>query len=227
MQDIIDDCKSIQPNTRFIPWQLDLSNYQSIDENYNILKTLLTGSNIDVLINNAGVSSRGGALDCTMDSLQKVFSTNFFGTVSLTKLVVNDLINVGKGGFISVITSVQGKIGLPYRTSYSSSKHALQGYFDGLRGEVLPYNIYTTVISPGYVKTQLSMNAVNNDGSNYGKTDANTAKGMDPKELAVQVLVAIANKQIDVVVADPLSKAAVYVKNIIPELLARMVQNRK
>lgn len=227
LNQIIKELNERNSLTEYISWDVDISDYEHIEDKYRRLKASLGDKSIDILINNAGVSSRGGALDCSMESLQKVFNTNFFGTVAVTKVVVSDMIAAKRGGNVTVVTSVQGKIGLPYRTAYSSSKHALQGYFDGIRGELLPHKIYTTIISPGYVRTQLSMNAVNADGSNYGRTDENTAKGMDPSELAKEILISIANKQIDVIVADPMAKAAVFVKNLIPELLAKMTQNRK
>ena len=90
-----------------------------------------------------------------------------------------------KNGHIVVISSVQGKLGLPLRTSCmshkpflyicmifclltdSASKHALQGYFDSLRVELLGHNIQLTVISPGYINTKLSANALTADGSKH------------------------------------------------------------
>jgi dehydrogenase/reductase SDR family member 7B len=55
---------------------------------------------------------------------------------------------------------VQGKFGLPYRTAYSASKHALTGYFDALRAEVAQSDVRVTVAFPGYIKTNLSVSAL-------------------------------------------------------------------
>jgi len=71
-------------------------------------------------------------------------------------------------GHIVVISSLQGRIGLPYRSSYSASKHALQGYYDSLRAELGPRGVAVTVVSPGYIATQLSVNAMQGDGSKHG-----------------------------------------------------------
>uniref|UniRef100_A0A672L702 Dehydrogenase/reductase SDR family member 7B n=1 Tax=Sinocyclocheilus grahami TaxID=75366 RepID=A0A672L702_SINGR len=73
-----------------------------------------------------------------------------------------------RSGHIVVISSVQGKISIPYRSAYSASKHATQAYFDCLRAEVEQLGLAVSVISPGYIRTNLSINAVTGDGSNYG-----------------------------------------------------------
>jgi dehydrogenase/reductase SDR family member 7B len=228
LQKVIDSCRSVKPKIKYIPWIIDLEKYEAIEDSYkNLTKEYESYGPISVLINNAGISSRGKALDSSIDTIHKVMATNFYASAILTRLVASSMIHSNVAGSIAAITSVQGKLGLPYRTAYSSSKHALQGYYDGIRGELKPHRIVTTVISPGYVNTQLSLNAVNPDGTAYGKMDENTAKGMKAEYAAKEILVAIANKEIDVVLADAKSKAAVYLKNLWPELLAKMVENRK
>lgn len=72
-----------------------------------------------------------------------------------------------KEGHIVAISSVQGLIGIPYRSAYAASKHALQVFHDILRAEVAEHNIKVTVISPGYIKTNLSLNALTGDGKKY------------------------------------------------------------
>jgi len=77
--------------------------------------------------------------------------------------------------FHSSLSFVFSVIGIPWRTSYAASKHALQGYFDGLRAELASKSVSVTIISPGYVRTSLSLNALNADGSKYNKMDDTTA----------------------------------------------------
>uniref|UniRef100_A0A8C9KLD2 Dehydrogenase/reductase SDR family member 7B n=1 Tax=Panthera tigris altaica TaxID=74533 RepID=A0A8C9KLD2_PANTA len=71
-------------------------------------------------------------------------------------------------GHIVAISSIQGKISIPFRSAYAASKHATQAFFDCLRAEMEQYEIEVTVISPGYIHTNLSVNAVTADGSKYG-----------------------------------------------------------
>lgn len=73
-----------------------------------------------------------------------------------------------KSGHICFISSVQGKFALPYRSAYSASKHALQAFSDSLRSEVANKGVHVTCISPGYIRTQLSMNALTGRGEAYG-----------------------------------------------------------
>ena len=134
---------------------------------------------VDCLINNAGVSSRGSALETDQASLDMVMQINFFGPVAITKAILPDMVARGTGGAVAVVSSVQGRLGIPLRTSYAASKHAVQGYFDCLRGEIAKARITTTLISPGYIRTSLSLNAVTGNGTKYGVTDETTASGMD------------------------------------------------
>ena len=129
-------------------------------------------------------------------------------------------------GSIGVVSSVQGKIGIPYRTSYAASKHALQGYFDGLRAELADKNITVTTISPGYVNTSLSLNALNADGTKYNKNDETTVNGMEPSALAQQILVVMAGGVADVVVADAKTRIGILLKVLMPQLFASMMKKR-
>lgn len=73
-----------------------------------------------------------------------------------------------KKGHIVSVSSVQGKIAIPFRSAYAASKHAMQAFSDSLRAEVSKDNIDVTVVSPGYIKTDLSINAVTGTGAKYG-----------------------------------------------------------
>lgn len=73
-----------------------------------------------------------------------------------------------KSGHIVLISSVQGLIGIPNRSAYAASKHAIQAFCDSLRAEIAEHNVEVTVASPGYIKTELSLNALTESGSKYG-----------------------------------------------------------
>ncbi|XP_051905095.1 dehydrogenase/reductase SDR family member 7B isoform X2 [Hippocampus zosterae] len=122
---------------------------------------------VDVLINNAGISYRGHILDTQLSVQRDVMETNYFGPVALTQALLPSMVRQHTGHIV-VISSVQGKIAIPYRSAYAASKHATQAYFDCLRAEVERYGLFVTVISPGYIRTNLSANAVTGDGSKYG-----------------------------------------------------------
>lgn len=125
-----------------------------------------------------------------------------------------------------VINSVQGKIGLGLRTSYSASKHALTGYFDSLRAELSVEGIPVTAIFPGYIRTNLSLNALTGQGAKHGQIDATTAKGLDPHVLAVRVLGAAAAGKAEVVAAPLDAKAAIFLRNLLPGLVFRILAGK-
>lgn len=73
-----------------------------------------------------------------------------------------------KSGHIVFVSSVQGLIAIPDRSAYAASKHAMQAFGDCLRSEMRQHNINVSVVSPGYVKTAVSMNALTASGENHG-----------------------------------------------------------
>ncbi|XP_057717572.1 dehydrogenase/reductase SDR family member 7B isoform X2 [Corythoichthys intestinalis] len=180
---------------------------------------------VDVLINNAGISYRGNILDTHLSVQRDVMETNYFGPVALTQALLPAMVRQ-RSGHIVVISSVQGKIAIPYRSAYAASKHATQAYFDCLRAEVERYGIPVTVISPGYIRTNLSVNAVTGDGTKYGFVDRTTATGRDPRDVAHAVLKAVRHKSKDVVLAGPLPTVAIYLRTLWPALFFKLMSSR-
>lgn len=73
-----------------------------------------------------------------------------------------------KQGTIVFISSVVGRVPIPYRSAYTASKHALQAFADCLRAEIAEHNIHVMVSSPGYVATDVSRNALTGQGTVHG-----------------------------------------------------------
>ncbi len=114
---------------------------------------------IDVLINNAGAI--GPASACEETGLQRVrdlFEVNFFGIVQLTSAVLPVMRRQG-GGTIVNVSSTGGMISTPpFFACYAASKHALEGYSEALRYEVLPFSIHVAMVEPGYTSTAIDQN---------------------------------------------------------------------
>lgn len=180
---------------------------------------------VDVLINNAGISYRGNILETHMSVHRDVMETNYFGTIALTQALLPSMVR-RRSGHIVVISSVQGKIAIPHRSAYAASKHATQAYFDCLRAEIERYQIPVTVISPGYIRTDLSVNAVTGDGSKYGVVDKTTASGRDPRDVAQLVLKAVRQRSKDVVVAGLVPNLAIYLRTLWPALFFKIMSSR-
>lgn len=177
---------------------------------------------VDVLINNAGISYRGTISDTVVDVDRKVMEINYFGPVALTKALLPSMVE-RKRGHIVAISSIQGKISIPFRSAYAASKHATQAFFDCLRAEMEEVDIKVTVISPGYIHTNLSVNAVTADGSRYGALDKNTAQGRSAAEVAQDVFDAVGKKKKDVLLVDFLPSMAVYIRTLAPGLFFRIM----
>ncbi|XP_039347630.1 dehydrogenase/reductase SDR family member 7B isoform X2 [Mauremys reevesii] len=180
---------------------------------------------VDILINNAGISYRGTILDTGMDVDKKVMETNYFGPIAFTKALLPSMIK-RQQGHIVVISSIQGKISIPFRSAYAASKHATQAFFDCLRAEMEQYEIDVTVVSPGYIQTNLSVNAVTADGSRYGVMDKNTIEGRTAAEVAQVVLNAVGQKKKEVLVAGLLPSLAVYLRTLSPRLFFTFMASR-
>ncbi|XP_065268395.1 dehydrogenase/reductase SDR family member 7B isoform X3 [Emys orbicularis] len=180
---------------------------------------------VDILINNAGISYRGTILDTGMDVDKKVMETNYFGPIAFTKALLPSMIK-RQQGHIVVISSVQGKISIPFRSAYAASKHATQAFFDCLRAEMEQYEIDVTVVSPGYIQTNLSVNAVTADGSRYGVMDKNTIEGRTAAEVAQVVLNAVGQKKKEVLIAGLLPSLAVYLRTLSPRLFFTFMASR-
>ena len=200
---------------------LDLANYNYFEEKVNTAIAFFGG--VDILINSGGISQRALAKDTELTVDRTIFETNYFGTIGLTKALLPHFINK-KSGQIVVISSVVGKIGTPLRSSYSGSKHALHGFFDSLRAELYDNNVSITLICPGFVNTNVSMNALKGDGSKQNKLDNATAKGLKPNDFAKIALNAIAQKRQEIVIAGFMEKLAVYVKRFFPRLLSNVIR---
>lgn len=200
---------------------LDLANYSYFEEKVNTAIAFFGG--VDILINSGGISQRALAKDTELTVDRAIFETNYFGTIGLTKALLPHFINK-KSGQIVVISSVVGKIGTPLRSSYSGSKHALHGFFDSLRAELYDNNVSITLICPGFVNTNVSMNALKGDGSKQNKLDNATAKGLNPDDFAKIALNAIAQKRQEIVIGGFMEKLAVYVKRFFPRLLSNVIR---
>ncbi len=201
--------------------KIDLNDYHNFEPLVKEAISLFDG--IDILINNGGISQRSLVKDTSITVDKRIFDTNYFGTIALTKALLPYFISKKKGHFV-VITSVVGKIGTPLRSSYAASKHALHGFFDSLRAEIYDNAIAVTLICPGFVNTDVSINALTGDGSRQNTMDKSTANGLSPEYFAKKMLKSIARKKQETVIGGKLEVLAVYVKRFFPKALAKLIR---
>lgn len=180
---------------------------------------------IDLLVNNAGVSQRSLAKDTELSVYQKLLDVDVMGQIALTKAVLPHMLD-RKSGHLAVTASVAGKVGVPLRTGYCAAKHAVMGFFDALRAEVENDGIKVSTIVPGFIRTDVSRNALTADGSRFGKEDDDIAGGMDVNECADVVVKALAQGKREIPVGKGREMAALWVKRAAPEVLFKMVKQR-
>ena len=195
---------------------LDLARHDEIKEIAG--KVIEQAGPVDILINNGGISQRSLAKDTPLDIDKKIMDINYFGTIALTKEVL-PLMLARKEGHIVTITSLTGKFGAPLRSAYAASKHALHGFFDTLRSETWRENINVSLICPGYVHTNVSVNALTANGKAQNSMDPETASGMKPEDLAKSIIKTIQNKKEELVIGGK-EAMGVYIKRFFPKLFS-------
>lgn len=107
---------------------------------------------IDVLVNNAGYAVRGVFEASTPEEVKKQYDTNVIGLLDVCREAL-PVLRRQKGGTIVNLASIGGKISFPLYTLYNSTKWAVEGFSEGLRYELMPFNIRVKVIEPGMIKT--------------------------------------------------------------------------
>ena len=180
---------------------------------------------VDVLVNNAGMTQRSLVEETDLAVVRKILEVDFFGPVGLAKAVLPSMLQRGTGHFVAV-SSLAGKFGTPLRSAYCAAKHALIGWHDCLRAEVYERGLRVTVITPGFVRTNVSLQAMSGDGSKHGQMDERVEAGMAPEKAAAIILRSIV-KEKDEVMFGGKELMMARLKRISPSLLNRMIRKMK
>ncbi|MDX1803223.1 MAG: SDR family oxidoreductase [Alcanivorax sp.] len=184
-----------------------------------------TFGRLDQVVHNGGISQRSRVADTSLAVDRRIMEVNFFGTVALTKAVLPWLKQQGGGRFV-VVTSLVGELPTPLRSAYSASKHALHGFFESLRAEEYDAGIRVTLVMPGFIRTQVSVNALTGDGSSQGSMDAAQEAGIAPEECARSVVAAVQSERDQVIIAGR-ERAGIYLKRWSPPLYRRLIRKMK
>ncbi len=128
-------------------------------------------------------------------------AVNLNGPLKHLKSIVPHMIK-HKSGHVVAISSTAAKLGFSLRTSYAAAKHGIVGALDTIRGEISRHNIHVSNLMPGYVKTNVSNNALSSaPGQTFGKTDTNVGEGMEPSDFAKWAVYEIYVKNPEVAIA--------------------------
>ena len=178
------------PDTQILP--LDLQDHNGLDQLIRDNQPLL--ATVDILINNGGISQRSKVVDTDFKVYKKLMDVNYLGSVMLTLGILPFFTKKNMGQYV-VISSMAGKFGVPVRSGYSASKMALHGFFDAMRAELMHTAISVTIVCPGYIKTDISKNALTASGEAQGTMDEAQRKGMPLDIMVPKVLEAIEQKR--------------------------------
>jgi len=182
-----------------------------------IRKTVEAFGGIDILVNNAGISMWAIFDEVTdLSIFEKIMHVNYLGSVYCTYYALPYL--KAARGHIVAVSSLTGKNGVPTRSGYAASKHAMVGFFDTLRIELAPKGVDVTVIYPDFVATDIRRNAFRGDGKPLGDSPVRETEIMTLEKCVDLMLPAIQKRKRELVMSLR-AKVGQYVKLFAPGLV--------
>ena len=179
---------------------------------------------VDVLVNNAGLSQRSLLAETAMPVYRRLMELDYFVPVALTRAVLPGMIERRRGHLVA-ISSVAGKLGVPLRSGYCAAKHAPHGFFDAARAELHDAGLRVTLACPGFVRTQVSVNALGPTGEAHGRMDEAIDQGVSAEYCAGQIWRAVAREQEEVLIGR--ERYAVWLRRLAPGLVSRLIRRSK
>lgn len=157
------------------PFASDLSNLSTIP---SLINTVVEKhGRIDILINNAGINLKKEFTEVTDEEFQRIMQTNVAAVFAISREVVKNMIDKGTKGSIINISSMASQYGLPKVIAYSASKAAIEGMTRAMATELSPKGIRINCIAPGFIATDMSAKALNNDPERKAKVMSRTPMG--------------------------------------------------
>jgi len=188
-----------------------------------IRKTVERFGRIDILVNNAGVTM-WAYLDEVSDLsiFEKIMRVNYFGSLFCTHYALPHL--KASHGQIVAVSSMTGKAGVPTRSGYAASKHAMVGFFDSLRIELAPDGIDVTIIYPDFVATETRQRAFGGDGKPLGSSPVREGEVMTVEQCVDQMIPAIQKRKRELIMTLR-GKVGQWIKLVAPELVDSIARN--
>ncbi|HLN71923.1 MAG: SDR family oxidoreductase [Methylococcaceae bacterium] len=216
--DLLEALKAELPNTEILIIPTDVSREE--DCRNLIDQTIQHFGQIDVLINNAGISMRALFEEVDLKVIRQLMDVNFYGTVYCSKYALPYLLQT-KGSLVGVI-SIAGYVGLPGRTGYAASKFAIRGFLDTVRIENLKKGLHVLVAAPGFTASEVRQSALTTDGSQQGETPRDESKMMSSEECARHIVRAIQKRKRSLILTFMEGKLTVFLGKFFPSLLDKL-----
>lgn len=184
--------------------------------------TIAAFGRIDTLVNNAGATMWARFEDIAdMEILQRIMQVNYMGAVYCTHYALPHL--KASKGRLAGISSLAGRTGVPTRTGYAASKHAMTGFFDSLRIELDGTGVTVTMIYPGFVSTGIRENASGPDGKPIQVSPVKEGEVMGVEECSRLIVEAIDTRRREVIMTAR-GKIGLWLKLVAPGLIDRIAK---
>jgi short-subunit dehydrogenase len=220
-----DELERVKASCTAGPGSIDVVAFDLVDESQRSAaaeKVLNANECIDVLINNAGIGQRSLIKDTSLDVDRRIMELDYFAPIALTRLVLPRMMEQ-QDGHIVVTSSVAGKHGMSHHAAYCAAKHALHGYYESLRIEMLDYNIRVCLLVIAGVRSNVFKHALLGDGSEYGNEDWGGDAGMSAEECAEKTITAMLADEYEPVISIEAAAQAMKIKEKDPvEFTKRM-----
>lgn len=170
-----------------VPVRCDLNNLHDIPA--LVQKVVQQWGKVDILVNNAGINQKKAFTEVTDEEFQRILLTNVTAVFALSREVVKVMLENG-GGTIINISSMASQYGIPKVIGYTASKAAVEGMTKAMATELSPQGIRVNCIAPGFIATDMSAKALNNDPERKSKVMGRTPMGFlgEPADVAEAAL---------------------------------------
>lgn len=185
-----------------------------------IERTVAEYGRIDTLVNNAGISMWARFDEVTdLAPFERMMQVNYFGSLYCTHAALPHL-KAARGRIVGV-SSLTGRAGVPTRSGYAATKHAMAGFFDSLRIELADDGVTVTMVYPGFVSTAIRERAFGGDGRPLGTSPVREGEVMTPEECARQIVEAMAARRRELIMTLR-GKVGAWIKLIAPGVVDRI-----
>ncbi|KAM9345952.1 dehydrogenase/reductase SDR family member 7C-B-like isoform 1-T1 [Symphorus nematophorus] len=219
LEEFADDLANASDPTVTFPPKLVLLDFGDMDSMPEAIEEILECYGcLDILILNSSMKLKAPAQSVSLEMDKLLMDNNYFGPATLAKGVLPSMIS-RRTGHLLLVNSIQGKLAVPFRTTYAASKHAVQAFFDCLRAEVEEYGISVSTINHTFISPSSSENT-EGDSSKSIWSFLYTKKplGVSPDEAATEIMKTLNNKRREVVIAPSLPKVAIYTRSFFPNV---------
>lgn len=183
---------------------------------------------LDVLINNAGLGMAGPIENTTTEEAKNIFNTNVFGVLNMCRLAV-PMLRQSQSPYLINVTSIAGKLALPFRGIYAASKHAVEGMTESLSMELHPFGIRVCIIEPGDFNTDINQRRIiasHVDKSLYNgafdqtlaQINKEVSQAPAPHAIAktVERILKTSSPRLRYVVGSPIQRLSIHIKKLLP-----------